>query len=232
MIRPGNPLFVAIDTPSLEQASSLADKLSGIVGGMKLGLEFFSANGPEGVRAIASRGVPIFLDLKFHDIPNTVAGAVRSVLPLAPFMLNIHAGGGAAMMKAAVAEAAKSSPRPLVLAVTILTSMDESALRQVGVENGIAAQVERLANLAQESGIDGVVCSAHEARGLKASRGKDFKLIVPGIRPAWAAAGDQKRIMTPKEAMLEGADFIVVGRPITEAADPAKAAKLIIEELG
>jgi orotidine-5'-phosphate decarboxylase len=216
MIRPGNPLFVAIDTPSLEQASSLADKLSGIVGGMKLGLEFFSANGPEGVRAIASRGVPIFLDLKFHDIPNTVAGAVRSVLPLAPFMLNIHAGGGAAMMKAAVAEAAKSSPRPLVLAVTILTSMDESALRQVGVE----------------SGIDGVVCSAHEARGLKASRGKDFKLIVPGIRPAWAAAGDQKRIMTPKEAMLEGADFIVVGRPITEAADPAKAAKLIIEELG
>jgi orotidine-5'-phosphate decarboxylase len=232
MMRPSNPLFVAIDTPSLEQAQALADKLSGIVGGMKLGLEFFSANGPAGVKAIAARGLPIFLDLKFHDIPNTVAGAVRSALPLAPFMLNVHAGGGSAMMKAAVAEAAKINPRPLVLAVTILTSMDEAALRQVGVEGGIASQVERLAGLAQESGIDGVVCSAHEAKGLRASRGKDFKLIIPGIRPAWAAAGDQKRIMTPKEAVAEGADYIVVGRPITEAADPAEAARLIIEELG
>ena len=231
-----NPVLVALDTPSIDAALALALKLKDMVGGLKLGLEFFGANGPEGVGRVSALGMPVFLDLKFHDIPNTVAGAVRSVMPLAPLMLNVHASGGLAMMQAAKAArdeaAAKLGlPPSILLAVTILTSLDQAALDEIGYASKVADQVARLAALAQKAGLDGVVCSPHEVALLRQRLGKDFQLVVPGIRPAWAEAGDQKRVMTPSEAIQAGADWIVIGRPITGAADPAQAATRIKAEL-
>ena len=224
---PAQKLFVAIDTPDVARASALASALAGVGCGIKLGLEFFSAQGPGGVAKVvaAAPAAPFFLDLKFHDIPNTVAAAVRSSLALKPFVLNVHAAGGQAMMAAAAEAVRDISPRPLVIAVTVLTSLDDGDLASVGQNGPAADQVVRLARLTQAAGLDGVVCSAHEAAVLRRALGPDFKLIVPGIRPAGSATGDQKRVMGPKEAIEAGADFLVVGRPITEAADPAAAAR-------
>ncbi|HAA92775.1 MAG TPA: orotidine-5'-phosphate decarboxylase [Rhodospirillaceae bacterium] len=227
-----NPIFVALDTQDLTAATDLAKKLSGSVGGIKLGLEFFSANGPDGVREIAKTGVPVFLDLKFHDIPNTVAGAVRAAMSVGPSILNVHAAGGEAMMKAAAealdeATTATDCERPLLIAVTVLTSLDQSDLVTVGQSGTPEEQVVRLARLTQASGLDGVVCSPREIGAIRDACGADFKLIVPGIRPEGSDTGDQKRTLTPKQAIDAGADYLVIGRPITAASDPAVAAKAI-----
>jgi len=226
-------LFAALDTVDPALASSLANNIRGHVQGVKLGLEFFGANGPDGVRKIAESGLPVFLDLKFHDIPNTVAGAIRAVLPLAPAILTIHASGGAAMMRAAAEAAAEAgSNRPRIVAVTVLTSLDNNDLDAVGQSPPASDQVQRLAALAQACGLDGIVCSPMETAALRAACGPDFTLVVPGIRPAGSAAGDQKRVMTPAEAVAAGADVLVIGRPITGADDPAAAARAIAGEIG
>ncbi len=231
-MKPTERIFVALDSTDVAHATDLARSLVGHVGGAKVGKEFFTACGPEGVRSIATTGLPVFIDLKWHDIPNTVAGALRASLPLKPAIVNVHAGGGAAMLRAAADAAAEAGDaRPLVLAVTVLTSMDDDDLHAVGVAGTAGDQVVRLARLAQDNGIDGVVCSAREINALRAACGPDFKLLVPGIRPTWAAAGDQKRVMTPREAIERGADYLVIGRPITGADDPLAAARLIAEEL-
>jgi orotidine-5'-phosphate decarboxylase len=238
-----NPIYVAVDTPDLQKACTLARALVGKVGGLKLGLEFFNAFGPAGVAQVsqaAAQGdgvaMPVFLDMKYHDIPNTVAGAVRAACALKPAILNVHAVGGRTMMEAAVraadAAAAEYGHRPLMIAVTVLTSMDGTDLAQTGISAAVQDQVQRLAALAQESGMDGVVCSPQEAAVLRAALGADFKLITPGVRPSWAATNDQKRIMTPQDAVAAGADYLVIGRPITAAADPADAATQICAELG
>jgi orotidine-5'-phosphate decarboxylase len=229
-----NPIYLAIDTPRLENARTLIAQAGPYIGGIKFGLEYFSALGIEGVRQAAA-GRPVFLDLKLHDIPNTVAGAVRAVAPLRPAILNVHAAGGVAMMKAARAaaeQAAGDRPRMRLIAVTVLTSLDDADLGAVGQQGPAGDQVRRLAALAQASGLDGVVCGASEVAGLRAECGRDFLLVVPGIRPAGASLGDQKRVMSPAEAMAAGADHLVIGRPITEAADPAAAARAIAAELG
>lgn len=231
-----SPVFCAVDTPTIDAAKSLASRLTGLVGGLKLGLEFFLANGQDGYRALAAHDLPIFLDLKLHDIPNTVAGAVRSVTPLKPAFLTVHASGGPAMMKAA-ADAARETagklgiPRPRLLGVTVMTSLDSDDLGAVGQDSDMAAQVDRLAALSQESGLDGIVCSPHEIERLRRRSGDGFVLMVPGIRPRWAAANDQKRVLTPAEAVALGADHLVIGRPITAAVDPAEAAGRIANEL-
>ena len=229
-------ILVALDTTDVAEAKRLAGELAGAVGGVKLGLEFFNSNGPDAVRAVAAVGQKLFLDLKFHDIPTTVAGAVRAVVPLAPAIINVHAAGGAAMMRAAAeatAEAAASNgtERPMVVAVTVLTSLDEDDLAAVGQSGPAGDQAVRLAELARAAGLDGAVCSPREAAAVRAACGPDFKLIVPGIRPNWTSADDQKRITTPADAVAAGADYLVIGRPITTAPDPLEAAKLIAEEL-
>lgn len=229
-------LFVALDMVELDAAQKLARTLAGSAGGLKVGLEFFAANGPAGVATLAATRQRIFLDLKFHDIPNTVAGAVRSAAALGPFMLNVHAAGGRAMMEAAAKAAEEGAgragkPKPLVIAVTVLTSLSDDDLRDVGQAVPVADQVKRLAALAQKAGLDGVVCSAREVATLRAECGPGFKLVVPGIRPSWAATNDQKRIMGPADAVTQGADFLVVGRPITAAPDPRAAARSIAQEI-
>ena len=214
-----NPIFVAVDTPDLARARALAEAVHGAAGGLKLGLEFFSANGPDGVRRIAELGLPIFLDLKLHDIPNTVAKAVEALRPLEPAILTVHAAGGRAMMEAARA-AAPSSTR--IVAVTVLTSLDETDLAAAGVIGSPAEQVQRLATLARGSTVDGIVCSGAEVAAARAAWPGGF-LVVPGVRPAGAAIGDQKRVVTPAQALDAGASVLVVGRPITGAPDPGRA---------
>ncbi len=226
-----NPVFVALDTTDLDYARELAERVRPDIGGLKLGLEFFSAHGPQGVRGFEGCGLPIFLDLKFHDIPNTVAGACRAAAQLGVSIMNVHAQGGAVMMRAAV-EAAKSvSPSTKVIAVTMLTSLGDEDLPSVGLTPPVADQVLRLAGLAQQCGLDGVVCSAHEIVRLRAELGPDFLLVVPGIRPAGSALGDQKRTLGPRQACDAGASLLVIGRPITAAPDPALAAREIAESL-
>lgn len=232
-----NPVFCALDTTDVAAARTLACDLRGLVGGLKLGLEFFVANGPAGITTVAGGGVPLFLDLKLHDIPNTVAGAMRAAVAMAPAMTTVHAVGGFEMMKAAVEAAGEAAAkqgvaRPAILAVTVLTSMGQAELPAIGVAGSVDDQVRRLAGLAQSAGVDGVVCSAHEVESLRAQCGPDLKLVIPGIRPAWSAANDQKRILTPAEAIARGADILVIGRPITAADDPAEAARRIQDELG
>lgn len=224
-----NPIFCAIDTVDVGAARDLTSKLSGLIGGVKLGLEFFTANGCDGVRRVMDGAdLPLFIDLKFHDIPNTVAGAVRGISRLAPAFFTIHAGGGAAMMKAAVDAADGKST---VLAVTILTSLAESDMAPLGISSSVADQVKRLADLAQSSGVGGLVCSPHEVAMLRRHLGPDMALVVPGIRPKGSAADDQARTLTPAEALTVGADHLVIGRPITAAADPAAAARAILDSL-
>jgi len=231
-----NPIFVALDTTSTADAVTLCRTLDGLVGGVKLGLEFFTANGPDGVRAVTETGQPLFLDLKFHDIPNTVAGAMRAVVPLGPAIVNVHASGGVAMMKAAreAAEetaAAAGVPMPRVIAVTVLTSLDDADLAAVGQRNPAEAQAVRLAELARSAKLDGVVCSPKEILAIRKACRDDFTLVVPGIRPLWSATGDQKRFSSPAAALKDGASYLVIGRPITAAPDPAEAAQRIAEEI-
>ncbi|WP_194152328.1 orotidine-5'-phosphate decarboxylase [Muricoccus nepalensis] len=227
----GAGLIAALDTQDPAQAEAWAGALAPHVGLLKLGLEFFVAQGPAAVARLA-RHRPLFLDLKFHDIPNTVAGAVRSAGALRPAMLTVHAAGGPAMVAAARAAAEEfGADRPAILAVTVLTSMDAATLSATGVSGGPPQQVLRLARLALESGADGLVCSPREVPLLRAAHGPGPLLVVPGIRPACSAAGDQSRTATPEEAAKAGADWLVVGRPITGAPDPAAAAAAIAASL-
>jgi len=233
--RPGTAaarLVVALDTTDPARAEAWSSALAGRVGLLKVGLELFLAAGAASVRAAAARA-PVFLDLKLHDIPNTVAGAVRAVAPLRPAMLTVHAAGGAAMVAAArrAAEDAAGDERPAILAVTVLTSLDASALSDTGVAGGPAQQVLRLARLALAAGADGLVCSPHEASRLRDTFGDAPMLVVPGVRPAGSAAGDQARVATPAEAVAAGADWIVLGRPLTGAGDPAAAADAVAASL-
>jgi orotidine-5'-phosphate decarboxylase len=226
----GGRLIVALDTVEIGRARLWADAVSPHAGLLKLGLEFFLANGAVGFAAIA--GAPIFLDLKLHDIPNTVAGAVRAVLPLRPRMLTIHASGGAAMVQAAHQAAANAGPdRPMILAVTVLTSLGHADLAALGIGATPVEQVVRLGRLAIAAGADGLVCGPREVVLLRQALGSAVKLVVPGIRPAGSAAGDQARTMTPAQAVAAGADWIVVGRPITGAHDPRAAAASIAAEI-
>jgi orotidine-5'-phosphate decarboxylase len=227
-----NPVYVALDTTDLDYARQLAERVRGSVGGLKLGLEYFNAHGPDGVRPFLDGGLPVFLDLKYHDIPNTVAGACRAAAGLGVSILNVHAQGGAAMMRAALDAVKSVSPATRVIAVTMLTSLGDEDLPSVGLTPPVGDQVLRLASLAQQSGLDGVVCSAHEIARLRQELGPDFLLVVPGIRPAGAALGDQRRVMGPAEARDAGANILVIGRPITGAADPALAAREIAQSLG
>ncbi len=227
-----NPVFCALDTTYVTKAVTLAQALIGKVGGLKLGMEFFYANGPAGYRAVAETGIPLFLDLKLHDIPNTVAGGIRAITPLHPTILTVHTAGGVAMMKAAKQASLEGPGRsPIVVGVTVLTSLDENDLSAAGVSGSMVEQVRRLAGNAQEAGLDGIVCSPLEVDVLRADCGPDFKLIVPGIRPKGAAIGDQKRVMGPAQALAKGADVLVIGRPITQANHPAHAAEAIQAEI-
>ena len=218
-----NRLYVALDTPDLARAKELATRVRHHVGGLKLGLEFFAAQGAPGVRAMAEIGLPIFLDLKLHDIPNTVAKAVQALSPLAPAILTVHAAGGRAMLEDAKAAA---PPATKVVAVTMLTSLDARDLVDTGVGGSAHDQVMRLTDLAREAGLDGIVCSGEEVAAAKALWPKGF-FIVPGVRPADGQTGDQKRTVTPRAALDAGASILVVGRPITQAADPDLAARSI-----
>lgn len=235
--KPHNPVFCAVDTTEIGAATSLAANVADSVGGLKLGLEFFSANGVKGVQQVKqASSLPIFLDLKYHDIPNTVAGAVRAACQLGVAMLTIHTSGGQAMMEAAAKAATDAAyefpkPRPLIIGVTVLTSMDDGDLETVGVGGPVRDQVRRLAALAKQSGLDGVVCSPLEVEMLRADLGPSFKLVAPGVRPLWAAANDQKRFMSPADALKAGADYLVIGRPIMAASDPAAAATRIAAEI-
>ena len=228
------PVFAALDTTDFARAKRLAGMVGPHVGGLKLGLEFFLAQGLANTAAVAGT-TPLFLDLKLHDIPNTVAGGVRAIADLKPEFLTIHASGGSAMMRAAVAAADEAAGRTghrlKLLGVTVLTSLDDGDLDALGQRGPAADQVRRLALLARSCGLDGVICSPFEVAALRAELGPDFQLVVPGIRPAGSAAGDQKRVMGPREAIDAGASRLVIGRPITDAPDPAAAARAIAASL-
>ncbi len=227
-----NPICVALDTPDLDRARGLAKALKPHVGYLKIGMEFFYAHGSRGYEAVAAEGLPIFLDLKLHDIPNTVAEGMRSLMRLspAPAIINLHAGGGTAMLRAA-AEAVGGRAR--LIAVTILTSLSNDDIWAAGFNAKLdtGAHAAALAKLAKAAGLDGVVCSAHDLAGIRAATGPEFLTVVPGIRPAEDASHDQKRIATPKAAMAAGADILVIGRAITAAADPAAAARKVLDGL-
>jgi len=225
-----SPVFCAIDRPDLDGALGLCRSLAGAIGGLKLGLEFVGANGPDGVLRVGEIGLPIFLDVKLHDIPNTVAGAVRSASRLGIAMLTVHAAGGAAMLRAAADAARESAPAPAILAVTVLTSLGEEDLRATGVNGGMEDQVLRLADLALWAGCDGLVCSPREIVPLRERFGPDPLLVVPGIRPG-NEVQDQKRTLGPGAAIALGANLLVVGRPITAAAEPRAAALAIDAEI-
>ncbi len=218
-----SPIFVALDTPDIEHAKALAHKVRHHVGGIKLGLEFFAANGRPGVREMAALGLPIFLDLKLHDIPNTVGKAMQALSVLEPAIVTVHAAGGRAMMEDAKAAASLGTK---VVAVTMLTSLDGSDLTSIGLQEEVPAQVERLTALAREAGLDGVVCSGAEVAAAKKIWPGGF-FVVPGVRPADGVIGDQKRVVTPRQALDRGASVLVIGRPITKAEDPDAAARAI-----
>ena len=228
-------ILAALDFPDGATALAMADTLRGHVGGLKVGKQLFTAEGPDLVRELAKQGDRVFLDLKFHDIPNTVAGAITSALRLGVWMVNVHASGGRAMMTAAHEAADKAAQsggtRALVIGVTVLTSLDAAALREAGIDGEPATQVARLARLARESGLDGVVCSPQEIELVRRECGSDFVIVTPGIRGTSDAKGDQVRTATPAGAMQAGADYLVIGRPITGASDPAGAADRIAAEM-
>lgn len=240
-----NPILVALDVDSAAKAMALADALRGVVGGYKIGKQLFTAAGPAMVHELTSRGDRVFLDLKFHDIPNTVAGAVRSAVATGAWMVNVHASGGSAMMTAAAeaatqAAAALGRPRPLVIGVTVLTSMTDAALAEVGVTRPVIDQVVHLARLARQSGLDGVVASPQETAAIREACGPDFQIVTPGIRPLRQGSGqaadqqgkdDQARTLTPAEAMKAGSTYLVIGRPITGAPNPREAAEAIAASL-
>ena len=222
-----NPIFVAIDTSDVHRAAALARDMRGLVGGVKLGLEFFCANGEEGVLRIAEGELPIFLDLKLHDIPNTVGKAVEAIAHLEPAILTVHAAGGRAMMAAAKAAAPAGTK---VVGVTVLTSLDDGDLSAMGIGGSPADQVARLTDLARDAGIDGIVCSGEEVQAARAAWPEGF-FVVPGVRPAGADVADQKRVVTPRQAIDDGASVLVIGRPITAANNPAQAIREIAASL-
>ena len=222
-----SPIFIAIDTPDMERARTIAAAVKRHAGGLKLGLEFFCHNGRQGVLELAELGLPIFLDLKLHDIPNTVAKAVQALAPITPAVLTVHATGGRAMLEDAKAAAPAGTK---VVAVTVLTSLDGDDLSAIGVNGNSHSQVERLAGLAREAGLDGIVCSGNEVKAAR-MQWKDGFFVVPGIRPADAAIGDQKRVMTPRAAIDAGASILVIGRPVTGAAHPDEALRAIAATL-
>lgn len=224
-------LIVALDFPQADSAIALVDRLEGSCRWFKVGLELYLAGGEAIVSELRRRGFSVFLDLKFHDIPNTVAAAVRSAERLEAGMLTVHAAGGPAMLRAAIEAAGEGAASPVLLAVTVLTSMDAAELRSTGIEAQPVSQAERLARMAASCGIRGFVCSANEAAGLRSCLGPHALLVTPGIRPEGGAAEDQKRVATPRGAIEAGADYLVVGRPITRAADPAAAASAILKEM-
>lgn len=218
-----NPVFLALDVPRLDAATALAKQVKGHVGGFKLGLEFFCAHGHHGVHEIAHLGLPIFLDLKLHDIPNTVAGAMHSLHVLEPAIVTVHASGGRAMMEDAKAAAGEHTK---VVAVTLLTSLDERDMEHTGIGGSAHDQVMRLADLAESAGLDGIVCSGQEV-GAVHKQWKDGFFVVPGLRPGGKPAADQKRVVTPRQARDDGAGVLVIGRPIAKADDPVAAARAI-----
>jgi orotidine-5'-phosphate decarboxylase len=228
-------ILAALDFPDGRSALAMADRLRGAVGGFKVGKQLFTAEGPALVRELTGRGDRVFLDLKFHDIPNTVAGAIESALGLGVWMVNVHAAGGRAMMRAAREAADRAAQatgtRALVIAVTVLTSLDGDALRETGAGDDPSRQVERLAVLARDSGLDGVVCSPQEIELVRRACGAAFAIVTPGIRGASDAKGDQQRTATPAGALSAGADYLVIGRPITAADDPRAAAEAIGREM-
>lgn len=218
-----SPIFIALDTPDIEKAKAVALAVRNHIGGVKLGLAFFAANGPNGIKEMAALGLPVFLDLKFHDIPNTVAKAVQALRPIEPAMFTVHAGGGRAMMEDAKAAAPINTK---VVGVTVLTSLDGEDLHETGVAGDQHDQVVRLTELARLAGLDGVVCSGREVAAAKTVWPEGF-FVVPGVRPAGGTEGDQKRTITPADAMHAGASIIVIGRPITQANEPDLAARAI-----
>jgi len=232
-LKQSSPIVVALDYESSSQALAMASQLDPQRCRLKVGKELFTAAGPQLVDQLQQQGFEIFLDLKFHDIPNTVAKAVLAAARMGVWMVNVHASGGAQMMQTTQAALkAKGGHQPLLIAVTVLTSMDAAGLKATGIDQTPAQRVLSLAHLSQQSGFDGVVCSAQESALLKAELGAEFKLVTPGIRPSFAVAGDQKRIMTPAQAMQAGSDYLVIGRPITQAKEPMRALEMIEQELG
>jgi orotidine-5'-phosphate decarboxylase len=224
-------IFCALDRPDLDGALALGRALQDMVDGFKVGLEFVTANGPDGVRRIGDLGLPVFLDAKFHDIPNTVAGAVAAARALGIAMLTLHVSGGPDMLRAAVEAARAREPCPKLIGVTVLTSLDDADLAALGVAEKVPAHVVRLAGLAWDNGLDGVVCAPHEVALLRSRFEPDFTLVVPGIRPSGSVVGDQKRTQSPADAVAAGADVLVIGRPITYARDPRAAAQAINAEI-
>jgi len=226
-----SPIIVALDFPSKSLALELVDKLEPTRCRLKVGKEIFTREGPQLVEELQKRGFEVFLDLKYHDIPNTVAAACRAAADLGVWMVNVHALGGQKMMEAAAEALSSYEQRPMLIAVTILTSMGPDDLVKIGLPESPEANVLNLAKLAENSGMDGVVCSPKEVTSLRASRGADFQLVTPGIRPEWSAKGDQNRITTPAQAIEMGSNYLVIGRPITAAEDPMEALAKIEQEL-
>lgn len=228
-------IIVALDTKDTDQALDMASKLSNAAA-FKLGLEFFCANGPEGIRILTKKGLKIFLDLKLHDIPNTIEGAIKASVLINPFMMTVHISGGRSMLQRSMSTIKeccekKSLKRPLIVGVSVLTSIDEEDFNALGLSGRMEDQVKRLADLALNSGLDGIVCSAKELKGLRKHIDKNFIIVTPGIRPKWGERNDQKRIMTPTEAIKLGANYLVIGRPITGAKDPALAFEKLCSEV-
>ena len=231
-----NPIIVALDVPAAEAALKLAEQLAPVCGGFKVGSELFTNGGPEIVRRIRAMGAPVFLDLKFHDIPNTVAKAAVEATRLGVKMFNVHASGSLEMMRTTAKEVRRvcrqeSRRKPIMLAVTVLTSLNQDDLKRVGVDGGVADQVVRLALLTKEAGMDGVVASPHEVADIRKACGRRFVIVTPGIRPFDSSRNDQQRVMTPAEAIHAGVDYVVVGRPILEAKDPLLAAQEIVADM-
>ena len=230
-MRDQDRLIVALDVPGATQARQIVQAIGDAATTYKVGKQLFTAEGPQVVRDLVASGRKVFLDLKYHDIPNTVAAAVRSAAELGVSMLTVHASGGSKMLKAAVEAASQSPTKPMVLAVTVLTSLSDSDLQELGIAGNVLSQVLRLGALARAAGCGGLVASAQEARELRKALGEGFAIVTPGVRPAGASAGDQVRVVTPKDAIAAGVTYLVVGRPILEAPDPAKAAQQIADEI-
>lgn len=226
-----SPLIVALDYPDIDSAIAMAKSLDPAYCRVKVGKELYTRCGPPILESLHKLGFEVFLDLKFHDIPNTTANAVAVAADLGVWMVNVHASGGRKMMEACVNKLGNLQKKPLLIAVTVLTSMQSDDLIDIGIHESPQAQVNKLASLSYQVGMDGVVCSSHEVSELKTQFGSDFKLVTPGIRPSFAAVGDQKRIMTPKDAISAGSDYLVIGRPITQADDPLEALSKVRQEL-
>ncbi|MEJ2317327.1 MAG: orotidine-5'-phosphate decarboxylase [Gammaproteobacteria bacterium] len=227
-----SPIIVALDYPELDMATGMLDRLDPDMTRVKVGKEMFTRFGPAMVEACMQRGFEVFLDLKFHDIPNTVAGACRSAADLGVWMMNVHASGGRRMMEAAAGAIKASGSSAKLIAVTILTSLSQEEIAEIGYSGTPEDNVSRLARLAKESGLDGIVCSPREAERIRGELGPDFELVTPGVRPAGSDTGDQRRVMTPRDALDAGATYLVIGRPITGAPDPQKALEEILASIG